>query len=200
MKVMPIALPTMKVAGSPTRVSSPAALLIIAARIKGTTKPSSSARATRMTTGASSTTAVALGRSAHTGATSSISPSRKRLPLPRVSRRNRVPSCSKMPVGARMRATTMPPKSSASGAPPVLTMPKTSFSPTTPNTISIVTPSSAVSTMSRTSKAISTITPASTASVTMIWTEVMPGEAASGKAANTSDRPGSTAGSGRAPA
>ena len=64
-----MALPTRKVAGSPTRVSMPAELLTTAARIMGPTKSTLSARATRTMTGATRITAVALGRKAHTGAT-----------------------------------------------------------------------------------------------------------------------------------
>ncbi|MOA26782.1 hypothetical protein D3C78_1476000 [compost metagenome] len=82
---MPIELPTRKVAGSPTRVSMPAALLTIAVMTMGPTISTLSARATRMITGASRITVVALGRNAHTGATSSTSRIRKRLPLPPVA-------------------------------------------------------------------------------------------------------------------
>ncbi len=86
-KLMPIAWPTMNVAGSPTSVSSPAELLTMAVTINGRTMSMSSAFATRTMIGASSTTVVAFGSSAHSGATSAISSSRKRLPLPCVARR-----------------------------------------------------------------------------------------------------------------
>jgi len=59
-----MALPTRKVAGSPTRVSMPAELLTTAVRIMGPTKSTFSAWATRMTTGAMRITVVALGRKA----------------------------------------------------------------------------------------------------------------------------------------
>jgi len=80
-------LPTRNVAGSPTSVSNPAELLMMAVITSGPTKSTSSSRATRMMIGASSTTVVAFGSTAHSGATSRISPSRKRLPLPWVRRR-----------------------------------------------------------------------------------------------------------------
>ena len=67
---MPIELPTRNVAGSPTSVSRPAELLMIAASIIGGTKSMSSAFATPMMMGASSTTVVAFGSRAHSGATS----------------------------------------------------------------------------------------------------------------------------------
>ncbi len=69
----PIALPTRKVAGSPTRVSMPAELLTIAVRIIGPTKSTFRARATAMMIGATRITVVALGRNAHTGATTATS-------------------------------------------------------------------------------------------------------------------------------
>ncbi len=86
-KVMPIELPTRNVAGSPTSVSSPAALLTMAVSTRGLTKSTSRALDTRTRTGARRTTVVAFGSSAHTGATSAMSSSRKSLPLPRVARR-----------------------------------------------------------------------------------------------------------------
>ncbi len=86
-KLMPMELPTRKVAGSPTSVSRPAVLLTMAVRIIGGTMSMSSSRATRMMTGASSTTVVALGSTAHSAPTRMTRPIRKRLPLPRVKRR-----------------------------------------------------------------------------------------------------------------
>ena len=84
---MPMELPTRNVAGSPTSVNNPAELLTIAVRISGPTKSTSSATATRTMTGARRITVVAFGRNAHNGATSAMSRSRNRLPLPRVARR-----------------------------------------------------------------------------------------------------------------
>ena len=91
MKDSPIALPTRKVAGSPTRVSMPAALLTMAVMISGPTKSTLSVLQTPMMTGATRMTAVALGSRAQTGATSATMSSRSRLPLPPVARRNGVP-------------------------------------------------------------------------------------------------------------
>ena len=70
---MPIELPTTNVAGSPTRVNRPAALLTRAVMISGATKSTFSARATATMMGASSTTVVAFGSSAQTGAVSASS-------------------------------------------------------------------------------------------------------------------------------
>ena len=67
-------LPTRNVAGSPTRVSMPAELEMIAVSTMGPTKSISRAIATRMIIGASSTTVVALGSTAHKGATRIINP------------------------------------------------------------------------------------------------------------------------------
>ena len=52
MNVMPMELPTKKVAGSPTRMSSPAELLTIAISTSGATKSTFNAEATRMIMGA----------------------------------------------------------------------------------------------------------------------------------------------------
>ncbi len=75
-KDIPMALPTRKVAGSPTRVSIPAELLTTAVRTMGPTKSTLSARATPMMTGATRITVVALGRKAQIGATRATSRSR----------------------------------------------------------------------------------------------------------------------------
>ena len=158
--VIPIALPTMKVAGSPTSVSSPAALLTIAVITIGPTKPTSRAFETRMMMGASRITVVAFGRNAHTTATVSTSMSRKRLPLPPVSRRNGAPSRSKMPDFSSTCATTMPPKRSAMAPPAVAGTTRKSLSSRMPVTIIAPTPSSAASAMSTRSKAMARITTA----------------------------------------
>ena len=93
----------------------PAALLTMAVMINGPTKSTLSAWQTPTMIGATRMTAVALGRKAHTGATSATISSRNRLPLPPVAWRNASPNHSKIPVLPITRATTMPPKSRASG-------------------------------------------------------------------------------------
>ena len=157
---MPIALPTRKVAGSPTRVSRPAALLTMAVRIIGGTKLTSSACATRMITGASRITVVAFGRSAHTTATIATRINRKRRPLPPVARSSGPPTRSNMPVVSSTRATTMPPNSSASGPPADWAAARKSFSSRMPAAIMAHTPSSVATAMSITSKAITRMTAA----------------------------------------
>ncbi len=74
--VMPMELPTKKVAGSPTRMSSPAELLTIAISTSGATISTFNAEATRMIMGANSNTVVALGKKAQR-TTSTITPSEK---------------------------------------------------------------------------------------------------------------------------
>src|SRR5215470_14134164 len=64
--VMPMELPTRKVAGSPTRISRPAELLTMAISTSGATISTFNAPATLMTIGANSNTVVALGKTRKT--------------------------------------------------------------------------------------------------------------------------------------
>ena len=138
----------------------PAALLTMAVMISGPTKSTLSVLQTPMMTGATRMTAVALGSRAQTGATSATMSSSSRLPLPPVARRKASPSHSKIPVLAIIRATTMPPKSRASGPPAVCTIGIRSPPSRIPNAIRRLTPSRAATAMSIRSKAIKRITAA----------------------------------------
>src|SRR5574341_303789 len=80
---------------------------------------------------------------------------------------------SKIPVLARVRATTIPPNSSANGPPAVLTAAMTSSSLRILNPNNTLTPSSAATAMSITSKAIARMTAPNTANVMYICSSVM---------------------------
>ena len=162
-------LPTRNVAGSPISVSNPAELLMMAVTTIGPTKSTSSSFVMRMMTGASRITVVAFGRNAQSTDTSATTPSRKRLPLPFVADRNRMPICSKMPVGSRVRATTIPPKSRDSGPPADWTAFRMSCRVKIPKMINVLTPSMAATAMSITLMAIARMTPAKTARMMMDW-------------------------------
>jgi len=153
-----MAWPTRKVAGSPTRVSSPAALESMAVRIMGPTKSTSSSSQTRMITGARRITVVALGRMAQTRLTRAVSSSRKRRPLPRVITRKRTPRFSNTPVGASTRATTMPPNSSDSEPSEAVTVFMTSLWSTAPARVRAERPRSPARVMSRRLQAMQRIT------------------------------------------
>ena len=124
--------------------------------------------AVRMMMGATRITVVALGRNAQIGATRATIPRRNRLPLPRVRIRKRVPMFSKIPVGSRVRATTMPPNSSASGSWHDPTEFITSSRPYMPKAVSVHTPSRAARTMSIQSKAMARMTPIKTTRMRML--------------------------------
>src|SRR5215831_9372617 len=80
---------------------------------------------------------------------------------------------SKMPVPARVRATTMPPNSNASGPPAVFTAAMTSSSARILNPNSMLTPRRAATAMSIRSKAMARITAPNTTMVMYICTSVM---------------------------
>ena len=173
MKVIPMELPTRKVAGSPTRVNRPAELLMMAVRMTGGMKSRSRSWHTLMTTGAISITMVALGRNAQRGAVRTISPKRKRLPLPRVASRKRTLNCSKSPVGTRVRATTMPPNRSEMEPPAVCAACRNSSRVKTPKSSMTLTPSIAASTKSSRFRAMERMTPPKTRRVTATCKSLM---------------------------
>ena len=146
-----------------------------AVRISGPAKSVSSSSLTRTTMGARRITAVALGRMAQTTAVSTMRKSRKRRPLPRVRMRKRVPRLSKMPVGARTRATTMPPKSSDNEPAEALMALNTSPWVSWPSRVSAHSPSMAMSVMSARFKAMHTMTRPNTTAMAKDWVSIMMG-------------------------
>jgi hypothetical protein len=105
--------PTTNEAGSPTKVSRPELFAKKTSRNSSGTKSVSKTSAILITTGASRITIMALGSTAAKGAITIRIRNSIRFPLPRDSWHTRRPIPSKIPVGAKARTNTIPPKNNA---------------------------------------------------------------------------------------